>query len=119
MHELAITEQIAEIAIRHGEENDAVKITDLFLVIGDLSSVVDDSVQFYWDIVTEGTMCEGSTLHFRRLPAKLRCLDCQSEYTLEDQELTLCPACESSQVEVIQGKEFQLESIDIQRNDGE
>ncbi|MFN2280560.1 MAG: hydrogenase/urease maturation nickel metallochaperone HypA, partial [Anaerolineales bacterium] len=40
MHELAITEQIADIAIRHGQENQAEKITDLYLVIGELSTVV-------------------------------------------------------------------------------
>ena len=46
MHELSITEQIADIAIRHGEKNAAEKITDLYLVIGELSTVIDDSVQF-------------------------------------------------------------------------
>lgn len=114
MHELAITEQIAAIAIRHGEENNATRISDLYLVIGDLSSVVDDSVQFYWDIVTEGTLCEGATLHFKRIPARLQCRSCQKEYVLERPELAPCPHCESSRVEIIQGKEFQLESIEIQ-----
>lgn len=116
MHEMAITEQIAEIAIRHGKEHGAEAISDLYLVIGDLSSVVDDSVQFYWDIVTEGTICEGAQLHFQRIPAKLHCQECSLEYTLEDQELTLCPRCESARVEVLEGKEFQLQSIEIEKN---
>lgn len=115
MHELAITRQIAEIAQRHGEENQASKITDLHLLIGDLSSVVDDSVQFYWDMVTEGTLCEGAELHFKRVPARLRCRECGEEYTLQNGELQVCPACESSEVEVIEGKEFQLESIEIEK----
>lgn len=115
MHEMAITEQIAQIAIRHGKEHGAESISDLYLVIGDLSSVVDDSVRFYWDIVTQGTICEGARLHFQRIPAKLRCQECDLEYTLQDLELTLCPRCESSRVEVLEGREFQLQSIEIEK----
>ncbi|MBS1248990.1 MAG: Hydrogenase maturation factor HypA [Chloroflexi bacterium] len=114
MHELAITQRISEVAIRHAQENNATRVTDLYLVLGDLSSVVDDSVQFYWDIVTEGTLCEGATLHFKRIPAELRCKDCEHTYTLTNGKLSLCPQCESANIEVRQGKEFQLESINIE-----
>lgn len=113
MHELAITEQIAEIAIRHGEGNQANKITDLFLVIGELSTVIDDSVQFYWDLLTRDTICEGARLHFNRIPAVFQCGECGKEYQLEEGELRPCPFCQSSKMEVLQGKEFYLESINI------
>jgi hydrogenase nickel incorporation protein HypA/HybF len=115
MHELAITKQIADIAIRHGEKNAASQVTDLYLVIGDLSSVVDDSIQFYWDIIAEGTICEGARLHFDRITAKLRCRDCGYTYALQGGELTFCPRCESGEVQVIEGKEFQLQSINIEK----
>lgn len=113
MHELSITEQIASIAIKHGEKNDAEKITDLYIVIGELSAVIDDSVQFYWDLITENTICEGATLHFERVPAKFRCKDCGVEYQMVVGELTPCPTCQSSRMEILQGKEFHLESINI------
>lgn len=113
MHELAITEQIAEIAIRHGEKNRAQKITDLYLVIGELSTVIDDSVQFYWDLVTDQTICKGATLHFNRIPALFRCLDCEKEYQLIEGQLAPCPHCGSIRMEILQGKEFHLESINI------
>ena len=44
MHELPITQNILKIALRYGQENQASKITDLYLVIGQLSSVIDDSM---------------------------------------------------------------------------
>lgn len=113
MHELAITEQIAEIAIRHGQQNKAEKITDLYLVIGELSTVIDESVQFYWDLVTSETICQGAKLHFKRLPAVFRCQDCGKEYQLSDGELQPCPDCQSTKVDILQGKEFHLESINI------
>ena len=61
MHELAVTESVLEIAIRHAQEPKARNITDLYLVIGQWSNVVDDSVQFYWDIISEGTIAKGAT----------------------------------------------------------
>lgn len=113
MHELGITEQIVDIALKHGEKNQAEKITDLYLVIGELSSIIDDSVQFYWDMIAENTICEGATLHFKRIPAIFKCQECSTEYKLQEGELTLCPTCEGSRMEILQGKEFHLESINI------
>ena len=112
MHELAVTQNILALALQYGNEAEAAQVTDLYLVIGPFSSIVDDSVQFYWDIVAEGTICQGATLHFERIPARLVCQDCGTEYELQH-ELEFCPACQSSHVKIIQGDEFRLESIDI------
>jgi len=114
MHELSITQSILEIALRHGEQAQASKITDLYLVIGQLSSVIDESVQFYWDMIAEGTLAQGASLHFERIPARLECQACGQTYTLEGNQLDGCPACESLEVKVVAGKEFRLESIEIE-----
>ena len=114
MHELSITQQILAIAVKHGEKAQAQKITDLHLVIGQLSSVIDDSVQFYWDMIAEDTLCQGAKLHFERIPAVLECRDCCEQYALDDGSLTSCPQCDSISVNVIRGKEFRLDSIEIE-----
>jgi hydrogenase nickel incorporation protein HypA/HybF len=114
MHELSVTESVLEIACKHAEKAKAKKVTDIHLVIGRLSSIVDDSVQFYWNVISKDTICENANLHFKREPARLVCLDCQTEYTLED-DLMPCPQCGSSKVRVISGDEFNLESIEIER----
>ncbi len=114
MHELPITQNILEIALRHAAQNDAQKITDLYLVIGQLSSVIDESIQFYWPIVSADTIAAAATIHFRRIPAQLQCQECQTTYTIPSGEMELCPNCESSQIHVIAGKEFQLESIGVE-----
>jgi hydrogenase nickel incorporation protein HypA/HybF len=114
MHELSVTESVLEIACKHAEKAQAKKVTDIYLVIGKLSSIVDDSVQFYWDFISKGTLCEEATLHFKRIPAELVCLDCGNKYTLDD-DLTPCPQCGSARIRVISGDEFNLESIEVQR----
>jgi hydrogenase nickel incorporation protein HypA/HybF len=113
MHELSITENILEIAVRHGQQANASRVTELHLVIGQLSSIVDDSVQFYWDFISRDTICEGATLHFERIPAQLHCQDCGHSYGF-DQELSACPLCESVRIKVTAGEEFQLKSIEVE-----
>jgi hydrogenase nickel incorporation protein HypA/HybF len=114
MHELSVTESILEIALRHGREAGAARVTELFLVVGELSTIVDDSVQFYWDIISEGTPAGGSTLHFRRIPGQLRCRACGHTYSPRHD--LPCPACGGVEIEVIAGEEFFLEAIEVARH---
>jgi hydrogenase nickel incorporation protein HypA/HybF len=113
MHELAVTESLLEIAIRHAEAQKARRITDLHLVIGQWSSIVDDSVQFYWDIISEGTIAKGASLHFRRVPVLLACQDCGKEYTPANDEFA-CPNCGGTHAQIKTGNEFHLEAIDVE-----
>jgi hydrogenase nickel incorporation protein HypA/HybF len=112
MHELAVTESILEIATQEAEAHTASKVTDIYLRLGQLSSIVDESVQFYWDAISQGTVAEGAKLHFTHVPARLRCKDCGTEFGLSE-ELTPCPACQSIALEIIQGEEFQVDAIEI------
>ena len=113
MHELPIAENILNIAVEHAEQAGAARVTKLHLVIGQLSSIVDDSIQFYWDIISKDTLCQGATLYFERIPATLSCQDCGHVYTLS-RELMTCPQCDSIRLKVIAGEEFRLESIEVE-----
>ena len=116
MHELAVTESILEITLRHAEQARAHRVTDIHLVLGELASIVDDSVQFYWDIISRETLAEGATIHFRRIEALMECQDCNARYKPGDGQLR-CPDCEGGQVRVIAGEEFRLEAIEVDSNE--
>ena len=113
MHELAVTESLLEIALRHAREAGAERITRLNVVIGELSSIVDESVQFYWDMVSEGTIAEGAELHFERVEGTLHCLECGHTFPLRAADF-VCPECGASQVTAAGGDEFRLDSIEIE-----
>jgi hydrogenase nickel incorporation protein HypA/HybF len=113
MHELAVTESILEISLRHAEEAGAERIKDLYLVIGQLSSIVDDSVQFYWEMISKNTLAEDSQLHFRRIPAEMACQACKTGFFPGDEDFS-CPACGSFNVRITAGDEFYMEAIDIE-----
>jgi len=112
MHELSVTQGILDVVLRHAEQAGAQRITRIDLVIGDLSTFVDDSVQFYFDIISRGTLAEGAELVFHRVPGTMRCWDCGETFTY-DGRLVECPHCGSVRVQVIGGQEFYVESIEV------
>ena len=113
MHELPVTESILEIALKHAQKAGATRITALHLVIGQMASIVDDSVQFYWDFVSKDTLAEGAQLTFRRIPTEFQCQDCQKRYA-PDGAVLACPQCGSTRIKIVAGEEFFLEAIDVE-----
>jgi hydrogenase nickel incorporation protein HypA/HybF len=113
VHELAATHSLLQVALRHAQNAGARRISGLYLVIGELSSIIDDSVAFYWDMVSQDTIAEGATLHFRRVATEMMCLECQRRYAPEKGDLA-CPDCRGDRVRVVDGDQFLLESIDIE-----
>lgn len=117
MHELGITDQLLSLTLKHAEQSGASRVTDLNLVIGEFSSVVDDSIQFYWDMLAQGTLAEGAQLHFRRVPGRLICAECHQEFSISHFD-GLCPGCGGLRVSVVDGDQFRLESIEVEGASG-
>ncbi len=102
-----------EISLRHAQLASAKRITGLYLVIGQLATVIDDSVQLYWDIISKDTIADGAVLYFRRIPATLLCMECNYQYTPGSDSFA-CPECKSEKVKITAGNEFFMEAIDIE-----
>ncbi|HEY5901610.1 MAG TPA: hydrogenase maturation nickel metallochaperone HypA [Anaerolineales bacterium] len=116
MHELAVTQSILKIVLKHAEQAGAQRVTDIHIVLGELSTSVDDSIQFYWDIIARETPAEGASLHFRRVPAELQCMTCFFKYRPEAGEL-VCPRCGSVGAKIIAGEESYVEAIDVEEQE--
>ena len=112
MHEMAVTQSILDIAIKHAEQAGASQILGINLVIGEMLGVVDDSLQFYFDFLSKDTVAEGAALVFDRRPAIYRCRECDTRYHPEDFNW-ICPACDALAFEVVSGREFRIESIEV------
>jgi len=117
MHELPITESILSIALEAARGAGAGRIVAINLVIGDLSSIVDDSVQFYFDLLSQGTPAEGATLRFQREPAHATCSDCGHRFQVTPPLVPVCPACGGMRLEVSGGRGFAVDSIEVDDED--
>jgi len=114
MHELAVTESLLNTACDYAEKNQADRVICLNIIIGKLSGIIDESVQFYWDIISKETLCSNATLNFEKKPARISCQACQNNFDLDD-ELTPCPQCGSMHLKILSGDEFLLDSIEIEK----
>lgn len=113
MHELSITQNILDVVLDAAQKAGAPRVAAINLVIGELTSVVDDSVQFYFDFLSRDTLAEGAELRFKRLSAMATCLDCGHQFNVRAPLLILCPACDSPRLQVTGGREFLVESIEV------
>ena len=113
MHELHATQAVLEKALQKASEEGAGRVTDLHLVVGEISTYSDDSVQFYWDEISRDTIAEGAKLHFRHVKAEMQCMVCFTKYQPIEGEI-LCPSCGSSGAKILAGEEFYLEALDVE-----
>ena len=112
MHELAITQSMFDIVLKQAEQAQAKKVTGINLVIGEMTGVVAESVQFYLDFLTKGTVAEGALVTLKMVPPKAQCRNCKQTFELKGFDWT-CPGCKSNGVEIIAGKELFVESIEV------
>lgn len=113
MHELAVTESIVDIVQRHAAEAQAQRVVRIYLVIGELASIVDDSVQFYFDFLSQDTLAAGAELVFTRVPVSLECAACGHTWRPERGDW-LCPRCQAAQARVVAGREFYIDHIEVE-----
>lgn len=113
MHELSVVESILDISLKHADRNDARRIVKINLVLGELTGIVDQCVTFYWDMLAKDTIAAEAEINFRKVPVVARCTACGKEFTPEELSL-VCPACGADRAELVSGREFQVESIEIE-----
>jgi hydrogenase nickel incorporation protein HypA/HybF len=101
-------------AVRHA---DGRPVSVVRLRVGRLRQVVPDSLAFYFEIVSRGTLCEGARLEQEQVPARLGCAPCEREWAIDLPHFR-CPRCGGAEVAVISGDELEVESIDVEEVSG-
>ncbi len=122
MHEASITQAMLNLALEHAQ---GCRITDIYLRVGMMSLVVPESVEFYFEYLSQGTLAEGAMLHFETVPLEMTCLDCGRQADLSDlmdeqprvimvQALAGGCQCGSSNLRVTGGTDFNMVSIEVE-----
>ncbi len=112
MHEYAITESILEIVQGEATRAGAGCVDEITVVIGELTTFVDSSIEFYFTELSRGTVAEGASLKFQKLEARAVCEGCGAQFRPRTTFFS-CPECRSPVFELRQGQELFIESIEV------
>ena len=112
MHEYPVTVRIVEIAEETAEKRKA-KVRRIDLVVGKDSGFIGESIQMYFDIVAEGTRCEGAKLVIEGVEPRLRCTQC-GELFVRRLYSFACPSCGGEGEPTAIGKEFYIKSMELE-----
>jgi hydrogenase nickel incorporation protein HypA/HybF len=109
VHELSLSSAIVNTVAKHAAGR---RVTVVSLRVGRLRQVVPDTLDFYFQFVARGSICEGARLEQELIDASLRCDECGNEWSIEIPAFR-CPACGGGAVSVAAGNEFEVESIEV------
>ena len=113
MHELSLSGAIVNTVEKHAAGR---PVSVVSMRIGALRQVVPDTLEFYFGIVTRGTLAEGAALEAEYVPARLRCEGCGRQWSPE-LPLFRCPGCGGGEVETLAGAEFEIDSIVVEERE--
>ena len=111
MHELSVAHAIVATVV-DGLPEPAPRVTEVRLLIGGLSGVVPQALEFAYDVAAEGTPLADAALVMERGPIVIGCASC-GEQTLESSRDFRCPVCDTPCGNVVKGKELEIVSITI------
>ena len=113
MHESNLTEDLFSHALLHAREANARRIVSIKVVIGALSDATPDSIRFYFESLSSGTIAEGATLEFGATPGQAHCNACGRDVTI-DELYTACPACDEFALVITDGNAVYLDSLNVE-----
>jgi len=113
MHELSVMTYMLETVEAHAQRIGAKKVLAINLVIGERTSIIDDSILFYFDALTPGTVAEGAHLNVRRTRMQFHCAACDADYTPSGADFQ-CPRCQTVGQVTDDGSELLIESMEVE-----
>lgn len=112
MHELGLTMHMMDIVKQAADENHVMRIRSIKVKVGEYSGVVPELIREAFKPVSKGTVAEGANLVFECVPVTVMCRTCGKSSRLKEHEF-LCPCCGSENIEIRTGREFYIDSIEV------
>ncbi|MDR0350097.1 MAG: hydrogenase maturation nickel metallochaperone HypA [Coriobacteriales bacterium] len=112
MHEFSLMQSVLASVESTAKEAGAEQVTEIRLVIGEMREVIPDAMEFAFEALAPGTLCEGALLAMTTVKPRSRCTQCGHEFE-HDRFHHACPACDSLVTELIAGKELYIDTIEV------
>lgn len=120
MHEISIAGAIIDSVLDCAKKNDAKKVYEIFIEIGELTALNPDQLTFIFETITKRTIAEGAKYDIKIIKPQINCRKCSYSGNIELFEklhfflpVIKCPDCGDSDVEIVAGRECCVKKIRI------
>lgn len=113
MHEYSIVQALIDQCEELARSNKATSVTKVVVKIGQYSGVEPHLLEIAFDTFKDQTVCSNAEFVMTLQPLVIRCTDCQKESVL-DQPHYLCPVCQSIDIQVVDGEDMMLMSLEME-----
>ena len=111
MHEIRIAEDLSLIILETSRIENLSKVTKVNISFGQLIQIVPDIFEFAFREIVRNSMVQDAEIDIEIIPVKMKCKNCGTDFQLKDNLFT-CNVCGSTDVEIIQGRELFIKSIE-------
>jgi hydrogenase nickel insertion protein HypA len=113
MHEYSIVQALLEQVETLAVEHRAQKVTKVIVKIGVMSGVEPHLLEIAFETFKEKSICDGAEFVLNIQPLTIMCRACHERNELEAIHYC-CPACASVDVEVVDGEDMFLMSLEME-----
>ena len=110
---MAIAQGILDIALNAAKQNEAQKVFSIKIQVGQMTRIDSESLKFCFGTLSAGSPAEEAILEIVSVPLVARCIDCGVQFNVE-QYCFVCPACQSSGVQILSGRELKVEHLEVE-----
>jgi hydrogenase nickel incorporation protein HypA/HybF len=114
MHELSIAMSIVEVAEEESERRGGVRVVAVHLRVGLLAGVSKEALLSSYEMACDNTALAGSQLVVEDIPGIIYCSACDGRHPVRAPEWFCCAACGSLATELVQGKELEVVSLEVE-----
>ena len=111
MHEIGIAQDLSAIIIETAENENLSKVTRVNVTLGKLVQIVPEIFEFAFREAVRDSIADDAELSIEVVPVIIKCRSCEKYLQVED-GMFYCNLCGSTDVNVIQGKELFINSIE-------
>ena len=120
MHEISIAGAIIDSVLDCAKKNDAKKVEEIFIEVGELTALNPHQLKFIFETITRGTVAEGARYDIQVVRPLINCRKCSYSGNIEFFErlhfflpAIKCPDCGDTDVDIVAGRECCVKKIKI------
>lgn len=111
MHELRIAEDLVTIVLDTAHGKNLSKVSRVNIIFGQLVQIVPEIFEFAFREIVKNSIAEAAELNIEIVQVKMKCMNCGNDFQIKENRFA-CSVCDSTDVEIIQGKELFIKSIE-------